>query len=240
MDLTLGVLAGLGLAVCLGALVQSSVGFGVGLVAAPVVIFLDPTLMPVSLLVVGTALPLFMLRGEWRHVDRPGLVWALSGRLPGIFVGVYVVSVFSSRQLGVVVAVTILAAVAVSLRTIQLRRTPTALVLAGAVSGVTGTAAAIGGPPLGLVYAREPGPTVRMTLAAYFLVGGLASLAGLAMAGQVELRALVAGLLVIPFTALGNALAKPVTRRLDRGHLRSAILAVAVLSAVVLLVRSIL
>ena len=39
-----------GTAVLLGAIVQSSVGLGLGLVAAPVVAFLDPALIPGAML----------------------------------------------------------------------------------------------------------------------------------------------------------------------------------------------
>ena len=43
-----------GAVVLVGALVQGAAGFGLGLLAAPVVALLDPTLVPVSLLVVST------------------------------------------------------------------------------------------------------------------------------------------------------------------------------------------
>src|SRR3546814_15753694 len=62
-------------------------------------------------------------------------------------------------------------------------RPPTQLV-AGVVSGVTGTAAGIGGPPLALLYQHRPGSTIRSTLAAAFLVGTALSLATLAVAGE--------------------------------------------------------
>lgn len=238
MELGLVAVLVLGLAVLVGAIVQSSVGFGVGLVGAPVVTIVDPTLMPASLLVVGGALPLLMLHREWRHVDRRGLGWALVGRTPGAALGALVVAWLPTRQIGVAVGVSVLVAVALSWSSLRLTKSRLSLLGAGAVSGVTGTAAAIGGPPLGLVYAHDPGPVVRSTLAAYFLVGSVLSLGMLAVAGEVSTRSLVAGALALPFLAAGTALARPLARSLDAGYLGNAILIVAALSGAVLLVRS--
>src|SRR5690606_39990084 len=46
---------------------------------------------------------------------------------------------------------------------------------AGMVSGTTGTAAGIGGPPIALLYQHRAGPVVRSTLSATFLVGTVLS-----------------------------------------------------------------
>jgi uncharacterized protein len=145
----------------LGAVVQASVGFGVGTFAAPVAAFVDPSLMPEAILIAGGALPLLTLSEEWRHVDFSGLWWAFLGRVPGTLVGAYIVAVVSARQLGVVIAITVLFAVVLSTTSLRLRPTQPDLALAGAVSGLTGTAAGIGGPPMALVYQREGGPGTR-------------------------------------------------------------------------------
>src|SRR5262252_3563923 len=92
-----------GIAVVLGALVQSGVGLGLGVVAAPVVTLLDPALMPGSMLVAGAALPVLILAREARHTDWPGVSWALSGRVAGTLGGIWVLAVVSLRALGIVV-----------------------------------------------------------------------------------------------------------------------------------------
>ena len=57
----------LGLVVLVGSLVQSSIGFGIAVVAAPFVVLVAPELMPTALLVLGFTLPLTQL------VAGPGL-----------------------------------------------------------------------------------------------------------------------------------------------------------------------
>lgn len=55
---------------------------------------------------------------------------------------------------------------------------------AGSITGVTETATGIGGPPLALVFQHHPGPVVRTTIAACFLVGQVVSLVMLMLAGR--------------------------------------------------------
>src|SRR5260370_12998045 len=66
------VIAVAGLFVALGGFVQSGVGLGLGLVAAPVVTLLDPALMPGAMLVAGASLPLLILARESSHTDWRG------------------------------------------------------------------------------------------------------------------------------------------------------------------------
>jgi uncharacterized membrane protein YfcA len=235
-DLTL--LAVVGAAVVAGALVQGTIGLGLGLVAAPVVTLADPGLMPDLMLWLAAALPVLTLAHEWRHVDRRGLLWALAGRVPGTAIGVVVVTLASDRALGLAVGGMVLVAVAASLRDVRVRARRRSLVVAGVVSGAAGTATSIGGPPVALVLQHRPGPVVRATLGAYFAAGALMSLAGLALAGEVSRRPLVLAAALLPGLAIGFALAQPLRRRVDAGRLRPAILAVCAVSAAVLIVRS--
>jgi uncharacterized protein len=234
----LQILLVVGVATCIGAVVQSCVGFGLGVVAAPVVILADPSLMPGSLLVVGGLLPLLTLAKEWRHIDARGLAWALLGRLPGTVCGVWIVASFPARALQVVVAAAVLLAIAVSLLSVEVPRTPLTLSIAGGFAAVTGTAAAIGGPPMALIYQHAGGSRIRATLGAFFVVGAVGSLSMLQIAGQLEQRSVVGGLLMIPFVALGFGLAAPLRRRIDAARARSAVLAVAAFAAVALLVKA--
>ncbi|WP_230688757.1 sulfite exporter TauE/SafE family protein [Micromonospora sp. WMMD558] len=229
-----------GIAACVGALVQSSVGFGLGVVAAPVITVADPSLMPASLLVVSTVLPLLTLVREWRHIDFPGLGWALLGRLPGTICGVWLIAAFPGRGMEAVVAMTVLVAVGISLLPVDVPRTRLTLSVAGGVAAVTATTAAIGGPPMALIYQRAGGAKLRATLSAFFVVGAAGSLSMLQLANHLERRSVIGGLLMLPFVAVGFALAAPLRRRLDSGRIRPAVLAIAACAATALLVKALL
>src|SRR6266568_7561279 len=229
-----------GIAVAAGALVQGGVGLGLGLIAAPVVTLLDPALMPGSMLVAGAALPVLILAREALHTDWPGVSWALAGRLAGTAGGIWVLAVVSLRALGIVVGGMVLAVVALSIREAVVPRNRITLVTAGVISGVTGTATSIGGPPVALLYQGETGPRVRATLSVFFIMGNSLSLCALAVTGHLPGRDVLAGLVFTGCAAAGFAVAAGLRRFLDAGRTRAAVLAAAAGSSLILIVHSIL
>ncbi len=225
-------------AVLAGAAVQSMVGLGLGLVAAPVISFLDPTLMPGSLLVTVIVLPMLTLIQEWSHVDWRGMAWGLPARLPGTVLAVWVVAVLDPSALAAVVGVMVLVAVLLSVCAPRVRITPASLVAAGTLSGFAGTATSVGGPPMALLYQHEAPERVRATLAAFFLFGGLISLLSLGVGGQLDGRTVAAGLAAIPFVGLGFVLGNRVRRWVDPARLRAVLLCVVTVSAIGLLAQA--
>jgi uncharacterized protein len=235
IDLDVVMLAGI--AVLVGAVIQGALGMGVGLVAAPIVTLLDPSLMPGSLLVAGFGLPAMSLATEHRHVD-PRVGWVFLGRVAGTLPGVLIVAVLPPERLALAVGVMTLLAVALTLHTFVLPRTRSTLVGAGFFSAVGATTASIGGPPLGLVYQRADPKTLRATIALVFVTGSLLSMAALAVAGEMSLRELLTGLAFFPFFGVGFLLSLPLRRHLRGAVFRYAVLAVVTASALAVLVRS--
>ncbi|UBU10722.1 sulfite exporter TauE/SafE family protein [Nonomuraea gerenzanensis] len=227
-----------GLAVFLGAIVQGGVGFGLGLVAAPVLTMLAPDLMPGMIQVVNLTLPLFTLAVEWRRVDWRGLGFALLGRLPGSAIAAVIVVYVSVYTRGIFVAVMVLIAVALTARALSVPRNGYTITSAGFVSGITGTATGIGGPPIALVYQNAKGPQIRATLAMFFFLSAGQSLVILQLVGELPGQALlVGGVLIVPMV-LGFLVSGPLRRYLDGGKVRVAVLTVAALSAVGLIAQN--
>lgn len=225
-----------GTAVLVGAVIQGAVGFGVALMAAPIVTLLDPTLMPGSVLVVGFLLPMMSLASEHRHVDRR-VGWVLAGRLVGTLPGVVIVSLLPPEQLGIGIGLMTLLAVGLTMHTLTVPVTRATLAAAGFVSAVGATAASIGGPPLALVYQRSDARTVRSTAALVFVLGSMLSMLALAAAGEMGLRELLTGLSFVPFFAVGFALSLPLRGHLRGAGFRYAVLSVVVASALAVLLR---
>jgi len=110
----------------------------------------------------------------------------------------------------------------------------------GLVSGFAGTATSIGGPPMAILYQRHPPRQIRTTLAVYFMIGAGLSLAGLGLAGQLDMhRALLAACLA-PVLPVGAVLGRTLRSRLPAHRVRPAVLAVCAASATALLVKSLL
>lgn len=228
----------LGIALMAGAFVQSSISFGMAVVAAPFIIVAAPDLMPGSLLVTSFSLPVVQLVHGARDIAWRPLSWALAARLVVMPLGVAAVALLSVRAISVVVGVLILLTVAASLSTLDLRPTPRNSAGAGAIAGFSGTAASIGGPFLALVLQHERPQRLRATMALFFLVGALMAVVGLLVAGEFTLDQLWVGLAWIPFMAAGYAVAAPLRARLDPVRLRRAVLAFCVVAGVSVIVRA--
>lgn len=224
--------------VLVGATLQGVVGIGLSLTSTPVIALVAPQLVPTVPLLWAAAYPLATLAREWRAADWRGLRWAVGARVPGTVIGVLVVAWASDQVLGIVVGVMVLLAVLLTWRAVRLPVNRRSLSTAGFVGGITGTATSIGGPPLALVYQHRPGPEVRASMAAFFCLGGLVSLAGLGIGGEISQRHLLVALLVAPALLVGHLLAGPARRHLDAGHTRAAVLVICAASALTLLVRS--
>ncbi|HKS53281.1 MAG TPA: sulfite exporter TauE/SafE family protein [Pseudonocardiaceae bacterium] len=226
-----------GLIVALGALVQGTVGYGMALVAAPLLALVEPTYVPVPLILLTSAHAVLAAVRDWQHADWTGIGWAMAGRLPGTGLGVLAVVALSPRVFALLVGLGVLICVLLSLLSWRPRPRPGSLLLAGLVSGAGGTAASIGGPPLALLYQEAAGPRVRGTIGGYFVLGSVISLAALAAAGQVTGESLGRTAALAPFLLIGFALSGPARRVLDNGWTRRAVLSVAAASAALLLGR---
>jgi uncharacterized membrane protein YfcA len=220
-----------GAAVAVGSFVQGSVGFGLGLLGAPVLALVDPRLVPGPLLVAATLLACVLLWRERHDVDLAGLRWALVGRVPGTVAGAAALSLLPGRRLSLGFALLVLLAVVLSLLDLHVAPTPHTLFTAGAVSGFMGTASGIGGPPMALVYQRAPGARLRATMAGYFVVGSVLSVAGLAAFGRFGAEEARLSTVLLPFVLVGLGISGLAGRRLDRGHTRTAVLAASALAA---------
>jgi len=228
----------LGLAAVLGAFVQAVVGLGMGLVAAPVVGLLVPSLVPALPLWLALLISGLMLAGERAHIDWRALAWALPARVPGTVVGAWLVLQFTEPQIGVALAVMTLVAVGVAVRATRIPVTPTTLVGAGFGAGVTGTATSIGGPAIALLFQREPPAVMRSTLSVFFFIGVLLSLAGLGLSGSLTSQSWQVALVLAPGVVIGMLVGRTVRDRIHRDAFRAGVLLVCTASAVTLLVRS--
>ncbi len=223
-----------------GAAVQGLVGLGLGLVAAPVTMLLEPRLMPGLLLWLAMLLPLVTLVREHHDIDWRGLAWAGSARVPGTVAGVWLLHVFSVRALGVAVGVMVLLSVLVTARAVVVPVTRASLVGAGLASGVTGTATSIGGPPMALLLQHRHPAQIRSTLGVYFVLGAGLSLAGLGATGGLDRGTFLLAMLMVPCLVLGFLVSRAVHRRVPAHRVRAGVLVVCGASAVVLLLRSLL
>jgi uncharacterized protein len=225
----------LSLVIMLASCLQGSIGFGIGLVAAPVVTLIDPSLLPGMLIMLAFVLCLVVAVKERASINLHGTGWALLGRVPGTVAGGYLVSVLPDRWLALLLGVVVLSGALMAGVGWQPVPTRPGMAVAGAASGLLGTATSIGGPPMALIWSSSSGPRLRGTMAAFFLVGSLLSMAVLVLAGEVTRHTLDVTLWFLPAVAVGYGLSRYVNQFLSRPRLRATALATSVAGAVLLI-----
>lgn len=223
--------------VAVGALLQGAVGFGSGLVAAPLLALLDPRLVPGPVIVAGVALSALILWRDRSGLASAGIGWTLAGRVPGSAAGAAALGALPVHNVNIMLGALVIVAVAMSVSGLHPPMNRRSLVTAGVFSGFMNTTSSIGGPPLALVYQHLPGATLRAVLSLNFVVGGSISLVALALGGRLGVGDAGISALLTLAALLGFALSARAAGNLDDGLTRKAVLLVSGLSGLVLLVR---
>ncbi|WP_420450823.1 TSUP family transporter [Ilumatobacter sp.] len=224
--------------VYVGAVMQATTGVGVGILSSPVLLLVDPDFIPGAVVLAVLPLSFTVAWADRAHVDRPGVVAALVGRVPGLVAGALVIAVISDTALSLMVSATVLIGVVASLTARRFAPSTGALVAAGFASGFTGTAVGVGGPPIALTYQHSDPVTMRATISTFFCVGSVLSAIALAVAGELALRQIELAALLLPTVVAGLATARRHKARLVGSGVRPAVLALSAFSALALLVRT--
>lgn len=223
--------------IALGAAVQATIGFGASLVAIPLLLLVDPSLVPGPATVAGITVNLIAMGAGIEHADWRGARWAVLGLLPGTAVAAVALSVFTGTAVAVLSALAVLAAVGVSAAGARPPAGRRTLLGAGFFSGYLNTTAGVGGPPMALAYQDAPARTLRSTLAVVFVAATILTMATLAGTGHLSAPDWRIGLLLAPGGAIGYLAARNLADRVDGARLRSGVLVLSATSAILALVR---
>jgi uncharacterized membrane protein YfcA len=212
------------IAVAVGAVVQGSIGFGYAFVAVPTMALLYPEALPVTPLLLALPMTALMTAREWHSIDITGFLLITVARLAGTVAGVTLLVLVPASYLSVIVGLLITAVALLSFFSPNFEVSNKTRIAGGMASGITSTTAAIGGPPLALIYQDRSGAELRSTLSISFVVGTVMSLAALAFAGKVQGWHFLLALQLLPGLLVGLWSSRWVIRYLDERWLRPAVL----------------
>lgn len=226
------------LAAALGGVAHTIAGFGATFVIVPALALIAPSHLPGAVMVAMLPLTLLMT-----VVDRGELDWVsarrlLLARMPGIAIGVGIVMIADERLLTLVVGAVLLVAVIAASLGWQLAVTPMREWSAGMLSGVTGAATALGGPPLALLYRQRDPAVVRPTLAIVWLVGIVMSIAGLVGVGELTVVDATLGVTLSAALLAGLVVGRALIAHASPAMIRSAVLWWAALGGVAAVLRA--
>lgn len=201
---------------------QSSIGFGLAIIAAPVLFFIDPLYVPAPITISAFTLSLANAAKHWHAISFAGLKFAIIGRVPGTIAGGLLLFWISQEQLALWLGISVIAAVGLSLSNVMFKPTPGSLFSAGFLSGFMGTSSSIGGPPMALVMQHEGNDFIRANMAAFFCVSCLMSLLMLATIDRFGMEHVIIALPLMPATLLGYWVAMKTLHLISHQNLRRA------------------
>lgn len=184
---------------------------------------------------VGVLLTVLMVLRDHTGIDLRGVGWMGAGMLPGTALASYLLPVISLKALSLFLGALVLAGVAISLTGLHFPPRRWVLFLAGFISGLGGTLASIGGPPVALVNQDLEPKKLRATLSGYFMLSGLAALIGLVPAGRMGSLEVHLSLWLLPGVILGFFVSSLFIHKLRASMVRYVLLALSAASTVVLI-----
>lgn len=235
--LSLSVAAGI---MILATAVQGAIGFGLALIAAPVLLLIDPRFVPGPLLLSALLLTVLIAIRDRAGIHVRGVGLLVVGNLPGSLLGGVVLSMTSPTALTRIIGVLVLLAVVISGSGVHVRPTRWTLLAAGGTSGFTGTVSSIGGPPIALLYQRSKGVEIRGTMSAYFTIGGTVSILAIYGAGRLGAAELSLTTWLLAPTVIGFLLSRSMATIVDRGYVRPTVLILSGVGAVAVILRTVL
>ena len=230
------------LIVSAGAVALGTVGFGLGMVATPVLLlFLDVKSVVVVVNILIAALVVIVLTQTWRHLNFRLCGGLVLGGLAATPVGVAALNAADAGTLKLVIAGAVIVLGLFSLTGLQLPLANHRL--SGPVFGFVTCLAipsiSIGGPLAGLyaITQRWPPQTVRASLALLFIATSTAAVAQYAAAGLLDRTDLANVGLLVPGLVAGFAIASMVVNRLNERAFRYVAVGITLMGGAVLLTR---
>lgn len=229
---------GIYLILVVGACLQCVIGFGFGLLCAPLVFFLAPELVPGAMILNALALTAILTFKHIRNVHLKQTVFAIIGGTIGILAARKVMMHIDQSEYQLLFGASILLAVALSLVGFAPRVGRWSNLIAGITAGFMGTTTASGGAPMGLLYQSAERSHIKANLSVFFVYINLFGFIALWTAGAVGETDLKLFLEYFPAVLCGWGISHFVNRNIQEKVIRIIILVVATFSGAFLLISS--
>ncbi len=224
---------------CFGAFVQSTIGFGLAIIAAPLLYMIDPMFVPGPLIACGFLLALAMAMQNFSSLQLRGVATALVGRLPGTYIGILILASISQASLSIGIGAMVLMATLLTWTTFDINPSRGNFLIAGFLSGVAGTATSIGGPPVAILLQNQKAKEIRGNLAGYFIFSSLMSTTALAISGHYTADHILLSAYLVPGLILGFTLDHLAIKTFAMETIRPAILSMCLIAGIAAVIQGV-
>ena len=237
-DLTLFQLFFIASLIFIGSSVQGVLGFGFAVIASPIVVQVEPLLVPQLLSLLGLPLAIRIFIREKSKVDFVSVKPLIWGRLLGGPLGLYLLFLLSEKYLSISVGGIVFFAGIASYFGWTVNKTSINSLIAGTLSGVFGMIAAIGGPPVALLYRNSEPDEFRPSLNSVFTIGIVITLTLLAFTGRIYLDHIYMFLINIPFVFLGIRLSSVLFSKISQKAIATSVTYFSIASGLYVILRN--
>lgn len=220
------------LLVFLGSFVQTSIGFGLAIVSAPMLIMISPDYVPAPISLVGLFISAMSALKYRSSISIGGLKMALIGRIPGSVVGATLLVMVSHHTLSLLIGCLVIVSVILSVLPFRIEPNPKRMGIAGFFSGLFGTSSGIGGPPMALLLQHQNANQLRGNLSAFFMISAIISLGMQIPIGFFSWHHVQVTLPLLPAAWLGCQIALKTTEHIPKHYIRIATLVVCISSGI--------
>ena len=237
MEISIWLITALSLLV--GCWIQTALGFGMAVFAAPIMVMIEPSWVPAVITFTALLLSILNTWNQKQSLQVKHLLLPIVTRIPGTLIGAWLLLQLSVFWLQVCVSICVLLAVLVSYFGKQFPYTSKRLAFASFVSGITGTTTSIGGPPMALVMQHGEPKTVRANLSFFFVYSCSVSILAYAYLGLLTSEILFMSLSLIPVCLFGFVLGKKTQAYVDAGRFRPLLLILCSCAGIIALIGAI-
>ncbi len=233
------------IAVFVAAVIRGYSGFGFAMVAVTSMSLVIPPARVVPLvLILEVMASISLVPQVWKDIDWYSLRWLLAGSLFATPFGVYLLANISAESMRMSISLLVLVTAILLLRGWAWKRMPgrPLILTTGVACGILNGAAAIGGPPVILLYLSSPaGVTVsRASIIAYFLGIDSMSLVMASIHGLTTFQTLLLTVVCLMPLFLGIAVGSKIFIRVDKESFRHHVLILLIILSISGLLRGIL
>ena len=237
-DLTLLEVIFIALLLFVSSAVQGVLGFGFAVIASPIIVQINPNLVPQLLALLGLPIALRVFFREKDGVDLSKVKPLIIGRLVGGPIGLLLLLNLSEKYLSIAVGVIVLIGGLGSFFGWVINRNNLNSFFAGTFSGIFGMVAAVGGPPVALLYRNTKSQEFRPSLNIVFSIGILITLSLLVLSGNLFTDHLLLFVLFLPFVLVGVRVSSSIFSKFSDAFIATSVTYFSVLSGMYVILRN--
>ncbi len=238
-DLTIYELVFIGLLLFVAASIQGLLGYGFAVISSPILVQIDPALVPALLSLLALPLTIRIFVRERVEVTWSPMKYLLIGRVVGGPLGLLCLMYLEQRILSTTIGSIVLFAGLASYFGWTLDRNSINSFNAGMFSGVFAMIAGVGGPPVAILYRDTKGKEFRPSLNAVFTFGILITLTLLLIDGRIYQDHLYMFAYMILPSLLGVSLSSKLFTKVSDKVISNGVIWFSIISGLVVISRNI-